>query len=144
MPDISIKAELVVMLGEVLAGATNLSPPPTPKGRYALSKAAIALGKHPQLYQDQKKALLEKHAVLVDGKPSSKELAPGVLQFDMGKGFGNTTPEFDADLKELNDEEITLSGVRQITHAELGACPITAAQEAVLIRAGLLEDREPE
>ncbi len=143
---LSVKASLVPALDVALGGIFPLSPPPTPKGRYALSRAAKVVGPAHQLYQEQKLALLNEHAIKVDGKPVTQTIQTATgqaTQFDMGRGFGVVTEAFTAALKELNDEDIPLTGCRMITHAELGACPITVAQETALLGI-LLIDAEPE
>lgn len=148
VPDIApshlvVKAHQIPTLDMVLAGIFPLTPPLTPKGRYALAKAAKIIGPAHQTYLEQKVALLVQHAVKVDGKPVTQQLPNGATQYDLGKGFGVTTPEFDADLKAMNDEDIPLVGCRMITHAELGECPITLQQETALLGV-LLVDAEPE
>lgn len=145
MSDIShviVKASQLTVLDITLGGIFPLSPPLTPKGRYALAKAAKVIGPAHQTYQEQKVALLELHAVKVDGKAVTESLPNGQTRYDLGAGFGKTTPAFDADFKAINDEDIPLPGVRMITHAELGDCPITLQQEAALLGV-LLVDEEP-
>lgn len=145
VPDIAhviVKASQLSALDQALGGIFTLSPPPTIKGRYALAKAAKAIGPAHQTYQEQKLALLQDHAVKKDGKPVFEQ-RENTLLFDFGHGIGVTTPEVNAALKELNDEDISLPGVRMITHAELGDCPITVQQEAALLGV-LLTDEAPE
>lgn len=139
---VTIKAHQLLSLDVALAGVLKLSPPPTPKGRYALAKAAKALGPAVQTYNEQKLALLQEHAKQEDGKPVTR-LDGQTITFDFGQGFGVVTPEVTAALGELNDEDVSLPGVRMISHAELGECPITAEQEMVLLGV-LLIDAEPE
>ena len=43
----------------------------------------------------------------------------------------------------IQSTEVVLPGARQITRAELGACPITIDQEMVLVSCGVLADEEP-
>lgn len=149
MPDIglSIPASQLPAVDLALGGLFPLQPPPTPKGRYALAKVANVVGPAHQTYQEQKNALLLKHAVRdAEDKPITRETTLNgqpATQYDLGAGFGNVTPAYLADLKDLNEEPITLTGCRRITHAELGACPITVQMETALIAAGLLEDSEP-
>lgn len=148
MPDITIKAGRVldldlalnggIVLGGAALGVLQLSPPPTPKGRYALSKVATPIVGHAEKYRENHTALLEKHARKdKDGKPV-KDAIPGGFKYDL-----TDQAAFNAEKKEMDEEPIVLSGVRQITHAELGVCPITGAHERVLIELGLLEDKEP-
>lgn len=145
MADLVIASAKIPELDRALAALFPLAPPPTPKGRYALSKVAGVVGPAHATYRENYRALLLAHAITdADGKPIARDLGDGRTQYDLGRGFGQTTPEFDAALAELNDEPITLPGCRMITHAELGACPITVQQEQALIAAGILEDKEPE
>lgn len=145
MPEIVVKSVLIQELAGALAGVEILSPPPTPKGRYAIGKASDAAQPAAQRYTKERAALLEKHAKRDEkGAAVRQRFGDNGFQYDLGRGFGATTPEFDAELDAMNDEDVVLSGCRMITHAELGACPITAAQERVLIKAGLLDDKEPE
>ncbi len=148
MPDISpmpsLTASQLLPVDAALAGLFPLSPPPTPKGRYALSRAAKVIGPAVQTYRENHQALLVKHAVKdADGKPVTQDLGKGLIQYDLGAGFGRTTPAFDADLKALGEEVIDLTGCRMISHAELGDCPITVQQETALLGV-LLIDAEPE
>lgn len=144
MPEITVKAALIFALSETLAQVSVLEPPATPKGRYALSKALDAAVPAGQRYQKEKLALLTKHAKKDGNNLPVTQQYGNVIAFDFGEGFGVTPSQAQTEIDQMNDEDVTLSGVRMITHAELGALPITAAQESVLIKAGLLEDREPE
>lgn len=145
MADIVVKAGLIQDLAGTLGAVEHLTPSATPKGRYALSKACDAALPAAQRYTKERTALLEKHAKKeANGAAVKQPVGNGGFQYDLGQGFGATTPEYDAELATINDEDITLSGCRMITHAELGSCPITAFQERILVKAGLLEDKEPE
>ncbi len=140
---VTIKANQLVVLDAVLGGIFPLSPPPTALGRYALSRAAKVVGPAAQAFRAEHQALLVKHALKnPDGSPVAKDLGNGMTQYDLGAGFGKTTPEFDADFKAIGDEDIVLTGCRMITHAELGQCPITVAQETALLGV-LLQDEPP-
>lgn len=144
-PDIShvtFKAKLLLSLDMALAGVLKLSPPATPKGRYALAKAAKALGPAVQTYNEQKLALLTEHAKRDDKGQPITQTVDQTVSFDFGLGFGAVTPDVTTALEELNDEDVSLPGVRMISHAELGECPITGEQEAVLLGV-LLIDEEP-
>lgn len=147
-PDISHvapKAALIEDVAETLELIAALEPPATTKGRYALAKALDAALPARDRYRKEKFGLLTRHAKRDErGQPITQTVGGMTIQFDFGQGFNVVTPEVAEALAELNDEDVILPGVRMITHAELGACPITAGQERVLIRAGLLEDKEPE
>ena len=149
MADLVVKAGRLLAVQRTLAEVLGLTPPATPKGRYALSRQASAVEREVEKYTEQHAALLKKHAATNEaGQPLTQPITlpngQSGVQYDLGAGFGQTTPAFEAELKELNDEDITLPGVRMITHAELGGCPITGTHELILLAAGLLEDKEPD
>lgn len=140
MPDITIKTRLALDLQLALQGRPDLpgievlSPPMTPKGRYALAKATTAVTTALKPYEKARGELVEQHAEKVDGKNVTP--APGQVKL-------RDVVAFNKDLEPMLDEDLTLSGVRQITRDELGACPITAFHERILLAAGLLPDVEP-
>lgn len=139
MTDLIVKASQLIPLDTALGPVLSLTPPPSPKGRYALAKAANAVGPAVQTFREQHVALLQLHAKKdAEGKPVMQQFADGRQQYDIAD-----MEAFSVDFAAIQDEPIVLAGVRMITHAELGSCPITAAQEAVLIATGLLEDMEP-
>lgn len=146
MSVVKIKARLIAGLHAALVGnpqspqgILKLSPPPTVKGRYALAKAVLALEPHVKLLVQQTTELAKRHAVTdAAGVPVVKhEEGRSSYRLKDAAAYRN---EYEA----MIEEEIELHGVRQITHAELGDCPITAEQESLLLLAGLLEDKEPE
>ncbi len=142
MSDTTIKAAQLETLNTALLGVFPLTPPPTPKGRYFLSTAAGIIGPSTTTYQQNKQALIEKWAKRDDeGKlisvVNTDALGRKVATFPLTDAVA-----FAAELKEIDDIDIVLTGVRVITHAELGACPITVAQETAL-RGILLEAVEP-
>jgi hypothetical protein len=144
MPDITpsvltIKANQLAALDTALAGVFPLSPPPAPRGRYALAKAAKIIGAARQTFNEQHVALLTVHAVKDDaGQPVPRDGTPE-------GSFSPKIADMDAFTKafaELGDEVIELTGCRMISHAELGDCPITVQQETALLGV-LLTDEEP-
>lgn len=136
MPELSISTRLALDLqlalcgNATLQGVEVLSPPPAPKGRYVLAKATDAVLSALKPYEKARLGLVEQHA------DKTKTSAPGTVQL-------KDVAAFNKDLEPMLDEPLTLAGVRQITRDELGACPITAFQERVLIKCGLLPDEEP-
>lgn len=155
MADFIIKAGLINAAHRILNGQIGGDPgvlpllgPATPKGRYALTRAADAVAAAAFAYNKQHVAQLEIHAKKDgDGRAITQSLETPqgrVTQYDFGAGFGVTTPEFEAAMAELNDEDITLPGVRQTLMAELKDAPLTGVHLSVLIKCGLLEDKEPE
>ena len=125
--------------GTKTEGILDLKPPPAPKGRYVLAKAAKAAAAETPTYQESVFEVLKEHAT------RDEQNEPIITVSDAGSV--SVVPQ-DAEalnkaLEELGEEEIVLAGVRMLTHAELGDCPITARQERLLIEVGLLEDKEP-
>lgn len=142
MSDLTMTTATLTTLHPVLVALDTLTPPPTAKGRYVLSKAAAKVATEHTLYE---KALMDflKTVVTTDdkGEPLFTPAAEG-----RGVTFSiavEKVEEYRVGMEGLANEPVVLAGVRQITHAELGACPITVEQERVLIAAGLLEDAEP-
>jgi len=142
---VTIKASQLAALDLALGGMFSLTPPPTAVGRYALSRAAKVVGPAAQTFRAEHQALLLKHALKGEDRitPISRDLGNGLTQYDLGAGFGKTTPAFDAEFKAICDEPIVLTGCRMISHKELGDCPITLAQETALLGV-LLTDEPPE
>ena len=142
MTDLTITTAQLTALQPVLAQIEGLSPPPSPKGRYVLAKAAQKATAEHDTYQKAFKAFLDAMVVCDDeGKPIYGEGATaGTVSFTIQK---DKVDEFNAGATAMGEEKVTLAGVRQITHAELGDCPITVAMEKVLVECGVLEDAEP-
>ena len=141
MPDLTITTQQLSQLQPTLAAISGLTPPPTPKGRYVLSKAQEKAAAEYTTYQ---KSLMDfiKTMVTQDeaGEPILEDAGNGQVRFTIRP---DKQDEYAAGTKGLAEESVTLIGVRQITHAELGACPITIEMERALIVCGLLEDVEP-
>lgn len=141
MADLILTSKQLILLHPVLAAVEKLSPPPTAKGRYALAKAAAKAGPAFDLYADQERKLLLRCAVKnEDGSVKVKDLGNGQAHFDW---LPELAEEATKEMAALQAEEVVLSGVRMVTHAELGACPITGEQERILMAVGLLDDIEP-
>lgn len=140
MPTVTVKAGRLRNIAEALEAALTLTPPPTPKGRYALAKAAQAIKPAVATLQAEQMRHINEHATKNEkGEPDIKPTPNGHgILFKLADA-----PAYEKAIKDLFDEDIELAGIRQITHAELGDCPITAAQEAELLGV-LIEDKEPE
>lgn len=135
MPELTAKqtAELAQTLTAVLA----LTPPPSPKGRYALARWGIATEAPAASYSKKMGALIDAVAA-----PESIKQHVGGLTFDFKDA--DTRALYTTECAVIDAEIVTLSGVRVVTHAELGACPITGAQEKMLMQCGVLEQIEPD
>jgi len=115
-----------------------LTPPPSPKGRYVLAKAIPIVSKAAESHNTALKAFLDGAVTKdADGKPVYKDgSVAGTITFTV-------EPEHQDAYVELQNEEITLSGVRPLTRAELGDCPLTIQQEMILIACKMLPDEPP-
>lgn len=138
MPALTI--EKLLVLQPVLASVGDLTPPPANKGRYvlgkALDKATEEKGRYEAAYLKYAEEIVTQNA---DGKPIFNQQG-GQIGFTVRPEKHEEHAQW---VKDTQSEMVTLAGVRQITNAELGACPITAAQCGVLVACGLLEDVEP-
>lgn len=137
MADFTFATRRLVALVPALQQIATLSPPPSAKGRYALAKILAKAEPAYAVYQKEALALVERLAPKGGVRPGK---LPDTIEFDL---VPDQQPTFRAESEALLDEEVVLEGIRAITHAELGSCPITIAQERVLIECGLLDDVEP-
>jgi hypothetical protein len=146
MPDISpppftfptrqaLELQLALCGSDKLQGVEVLTPPPAPKGRYVLAKATDAVLSVLRTYEKARGQVVNEHTEK-DEKGNAISPAPGQVKI-------RDVAAFNAVIEPMLDEPVTLPGLRQITRAELGDCPITAFQERVLIKCGLLKDEEP-
>lgn len=140
MSDITLKTGQLRDTLVALAGVAPLSPPPSPKGRYWLGKALDKIEGEFKTFEKVRGALMDDHAER-DEKGAKVTFTPpgGVEQYKM-----KDQAVYDAAYAEIAAQEVVLTNCRQITRAELGACPITVQQERQLMAVGLLEDKEPE
>src|SRR5689334_20112103 len=128
MADLTITTPHLLLLHPALVKILTLTPPPTPKGRYVLQKAAghteIAYAAYAK--EDAEHVLL----VAVKGEDGNPILTPidGGMHYNV---IPDLKEEHEAHAKERDARMVTLPGCRMITHAELGDCPITGAQEKI-------------
>lgn len=137
MADLMIAKRHLNALATTLDAMGNLTPPPTSKGRWLVVKALPKIADKAQKSAEELKKWLDMVVTKDDnGKPMYRE-QNGIVQFDF-------VDPADADhFVEIQAETVTIEGVRQMTRAELGECPITVAQEFFLVQCGFLEDNEP-
>ena len=141
-------AELAIIAGQLEALSTTLSelesltPPPAPKGRYVLAKIGTKVTAEYEIFKTSFKKFLDEMVTTdEEGKP----------KYDAGPTSASVTfaikpdkiVEYTEGLDAMLSEPVVLTGTRAVTHAELGACPITIGQEKVLIACGILIDEEP-
>lgn len=134
MADLTLTTSKAVDLYMALKGVDDLTPPMTPKGRYVLAKAMLQLEPIVVAYEKARNAAAMSFAKRDEaGKVVS--LAEGRVALEDPEGF---TEAHEA----LLAKEVTITGTRLVTRAELGACPITQKTERVLLGV-LLDDVEP-
>lgn len=132
MPDLIITTEQLTRLAPALAALAPLTPPPSAAGRYVAIRATT-----------KAEAAFTSYAKVAN-ELTARCVVPGTLK-DVGGGRASFTvkPElvetYTTEHAALMAEPITLTGVRAITRAELGECPITIQQDRVLVECGLLE-----
>lgn len=134
MPDLIVTAAQLVALEPVLVALSQMTPPPSPKGRYVLAKASAAVAlATPAIH----KRVFDLIAEMSDSQTPGDD---GQVTFSIP---ADKQPAYHAKLAELESDTVTLAGVRPITQDELGACEVTIEMTRILILAGLLEDIEP-
>ncbi len=132
MPDLTITTEQLTRLAPVLAALAPLSPPPSANGRYAIIRAT------------EKAESAIKPFATAEAEMMTRLAVPGTIK-DAGNGrvtfsiAAEHQEEYATQRAAMFAEPITLTGVRAITRAELGECPITVQQDRVLVECGLLE-----
>lgn len=141
MAELILPGDKVLPVAAALERVLAVTPPPTPKGRYALAKGADALAGPAKRFATEDLRLLTEYAARnPDGTAAVVAQGDGTVRATLDPA---RRAEFEAARADLYSEPVVLTGVRAITHAELGACPITGADERTLL--GLfLEDQEPE
>lgn len=137
MSDLTVAKKHLNALATTLSQMAPLTPPPSAKGRWVIVKAIPKVTEKATEYSKTLKEWLD-GAVTKDeeGKPIYNTNGPQ-MAFEFPDESGR------AQFNEIQDEQVTLEGVRQITRAELGDCPITVEQELVLVTSGFLDGSEP-
>lgn len=125
--------------GDGVVGILHLSPPPSLKARYVLAKASKVIAAEMALFQEKNLELITRHAKKnADGESIKQELENGNAIYQMVD-----PKQYKKEYEEMFSEPVELIGIRQLTHAELGDCPLTAFHESILL-GNILEDKEPE
>jgi hypothetical protein len=132
MPDLSLTTEQLTRLAPVLAALAPLSPPPSANGRYAIIRATEKAESAIKPFATAEAEMMNRYAV----PGSIKQVGSGRVTFDIA---ADKQVEYVTERTAMLAEPITLTGVRAITRAELGECPITIQQDRVLVECGLLE-----
>lgn len=137
MADFEIAQSELLSVLRVLAEIAPLTPPMNPKGRYICTKALLAIQKAAESHTTALNEFLN-GAVTQDegGNPIFKDIGEGMRSFTV-------RPEFQQAYEDIQNEKVSFPTIRMITREELGPCPITMGHELVLLRVGLLEDKEP-
>lgn len=135
MPDHTISTEQLTMLAPALTAIQTLAPK-NAKCRYAIAKLTdatdVAFARFGKIVQQ-----LATECAVPD---SMRDTGNGRVTFQIADQHRE---RYLRESAALLTEEVVLSGVRPITHAELGECPLTIEQEKVLIQCKLLDDVEP-
>ncbi len=132
MPDLTLTTEQITRLSPVLSALAPLSPPPSANGRYAFIRATEKAESAIKPFATAEAEMMNRYAV----PGTIKQAVPGRVTFDI---TAEKQVEYAAQRAAMLAEPITLTGVRAITRAELGECPITIQQDRVLVECGLLE-----
>ncbi len=140
MPDFTLTTKQALALYPVLIGIGPLTPPPTPKGRYVLGKATTGITGPASAAEKEGMDRARLVATRDDQDQPILKVTPRGVTFDVQPSLRD---EYAKDVAEWEAKPVVLTGVRQITRAELGECPITVEMELVLVECGLLEDTEP-
>ena len=141
MADITLSIAQNNALAPVLKAMESMIPWGSPKGRYVASKASDHSIPPFEAHAKQERTLIERVSIK-DEKGNTLFTPLGNNQFKY-EVQPELKEEYDAELKEMSAGEVVLRGARAITRAELGALPITVAQERILVSVGLLVDEEP-
>lgn len=115
--------------------------PPTPKGRYVIGRWADKVAPLFEALHKEEQQIIQRCAVKDEHGKIAFRVNGTRGSYDIIEGLRE---EHDRDKQALWEKEYTVEGVRMLLHAELGACPITAKQERILIACKVLDDVEPE
>lgn len=137
MADLMMAKKHLNAVATALDGMGTLTPPPTSKGRWLIVKALPKMVAEAQAYSAELKKWLDTVVTKDEGGNPIYGTANGQVTFNF------QSPEDAAHFAEIQNEQVTLTGLRPLTRVELGECPITVAQEFLLVESGFLEDSEP-
>ncbi|MEX2155130.1 MAG: hypothetical protein WD825_17425 [Gemmatimonadaceae bacterium] len=138
MPDVTVTTKRAIELKAGFDLIEALTPPPAPRGRYALAKWSEKVNAAVELYQKQLKQQLEDHSHKDErGKAIRKDIGGGRVKYAL-----IDEDAFTAASDALQEEEVTLTGVRPVTQAELGDCPVPVLALRLLLGT-VIEDKEP-
>ena len=142
MAELTIIAKQLEALSTTLSELESLTPPPAPKGRYVLAKIGTKVTAEYEIFKTSFKKFLDEMVTTdEDGKPKYDDgPTPASVTFTIKP---DKIAEYTEGLAAMLNESVVLTGTRAVTHAELGACPITIGQEKILIACGILIDEEP-
>ena len=132
MADLTLTTEQLSRLMPVLAALGPLTPPPSAVGRYAIIKATTKAEAVFAAFAKSEAELTQRCAV----PGSLKNLGNGQASFTVTPELAE---EYTTQRAALLAEPVTLTGVRAVTRAELGECPITISQDRVLVECGILD-----
>ncbi len=140
---ITFPARLLPVLHGALQSLFSLQPPPPSRGKYLFAKITQQVASELPLYSQQKFELLKKHA------PKDDKGEPILQVIDLGNGQSEVKinpvdqAAFTAEDQALGSTPITLAGIAQLTHADLGNCPIPQGAYTLLLGV-IVKDEPPE
>jgi hypothetical protein len=140
---LSIPAGMLPDLNAGLALIFPLQPPPPARGKYWIAKIAQAVATELPLYRQEKYELLRKHAPKDDkNEPMlrSTVLPNGQTRIDIDPV---DRAAFTAEDASLGATPIVVPGVPQLTHADLGDCPIPQGVYTMMLGI-IIKDEPPE
>ena len=138
-----IKAGLLPSLHNDLLQIFPLQPPPEARGKYLLAKFAQFVTNELPTYNEHKLDLLKKHA------PKDDKNEPILKVTDFGNGQSSITID-PVDRAAFNKEDAELFNVvhkvnlPQLTHADLGKCPIPQGVYTRLLGVLIKDEPPPE
>lgn len=143
MPDITFPARRLRDLSMAVGSVFTLQPPPTPKGRYYFAKVAEAIAREVPLYEKSLIETMRDHAEKdASGEPKlTQEQTPTGVLVKAEKIVDLAA--YQKAVADLESATVTLAGLRPITHAELGSCPIPVGAYGAMLGT-IIEDKEPE
>ncbi len=131
MPDLTITTEQLTRLAPVAAAVQPMAFP-TATARYVVIRFSEKIEAAIKPFAEAESGMMTKYAV----PGSIKQTAAGRVTYEIAT---ERQADYNAERATLMAEPITLTGVRALTRAELGECPITVQQDRVLVECGLLE-----
>lgn len=138
MSDVTISTDVLLRIEGALLAIESLTPTPPSKTGYALAKWATKVEEASLVYRKRLKKLYEAAADKDDkGRAKYEDLGHNRVKYAIGDVHAVALEE-----EQMLTEEVTLAGLRPITLAELGTCPVGHGVIKVLLGTVII-DAEP-